>query len=405
MKSLHITIIALLTLLFAACESDLLKTTIGDGTAPELNASESNLVLIRTDSSNLAIKFNWTSPNYLDDTANGNVIGAYVVEIDKTASFASPKSVATGNNLERSFTVYALNKILLDLACETEVENDIYVRVKSIFFNSDTLFSNVLNLKITPYATVIPPAISVPEEVWIWGDALGIPWATPFPQQLQFTKETATSFSITIDLIGGLDYEMITDGTGSNWTPCYRIDPALDPATMVWDGTFVRDGEGSEYGWGSKKFLSPPNDGSYKITLNFQDATFTVVDVSGPPAIEVPEEVWIWGDALGIPWGTPFPAELQFEKIGSTKFSITIFMLADSDYEMITDGTGANWTPCYRIDPALNPSEMTWGGSFVWDGEGSAYSWGSKKFRSPNEEGTYKITIDFQTATYVLAAQ
>jgi hypothetical protein len=252
---------------------------------------------------------------------------------------------------------------------------------------------------------VLPPAIAVPAELWISGDALTTGWNQPFLPEQQFTQETATSFSITIDLLGGKDYEMITDGTGSNWTPCYRIDPVLNPSEMVWGGTFVWDGQGSDYGWASKKFLSPPNDGRYKITIDFQDATFTVVDVSGPPTIEVPNELWIWGDALGIPWGTPFPAQLQFEKTGNTKFAITIFLLADSDYEMVADGTGANWTPCYRIDPALNPSEMVWGGTFVWDGEGSAFSWGSKKFRSPNEEGDYKITIDFQTATYVVAVQ
>ncbi|MBN2805152.1 MAG: SusE domain-containing protein [Prolixibacteraceae bacterium] len=397
------TAIITLMLLFAACESDLMKPTIGEGTPPALSSSANELVLARTDSANVALNLSWTSPGYLENTEAGDVTGNYFVEIDQSEDFSAPKSFATGNNLQRSFTVYALNKIMLDLGYEADLAQNLFIRVKSVFFTTETLYSTTLSVKVTPYTTIIPPAIEVPEQLWISGDALPTGWNQPFLPEQQFSKETSTSFSITIDLLGGKDYEMITDGTGANWTPCYRIDPALDPATMVWGGSFVWDGEGSAYSWGSKKFLSPPNDGTYKITMDFQEATFKVEDVSGPPVIEVPAELWIYGDGLTGGWVTPFPAERQFEKISDTKFSITIFIAASTPYEMITDGTGANWTPCYRIDPALDPAEMIWGGSFVWDGEGSDYIWGSKKFLSPPDDGEYTITLDFQTATFVVA--
>lgn len=405
MKAIKYYLIAAVLLLFSACESDLLKTTIGDGTAPQLTASASNVVLVRTDSAKVALTVNWTDPNYLEDTSNGNVIGTYVVDVSTSETFETVKSYSLVNLFEKSFSVYALNKLMLDLGAEPEVASSLYVQVKSIFFSSDTLVSNVQVISVTPYPTVIPPAIKVPEELWISGDALTTGWNQPFLPEQQFTKETTTSFSITINLLGGKDYEMITDGTGANWTPCYRIDPALDPSTMVWGGTFVWDGEGSAYSWGSKKFLSPPNDGLYKITMDFQNAEFTVEDVTGPPAIDVPAELWIYSDGLNGGWVTPFPAERQFTQISNTKFSISIFIKASSDYEMITDGTGANWTPCYRIDPALDRNEMIWGGSFVWDGEGSDYSWGSKKFLSPPEDGIYKFIMDFQTATFVVSAE
>ncbi|MFA9389955.1 MAG: SusE domain-containing protein [Prolixibacteraceae bacterium] len=405
MKTIHYYLIAAVLILFSACESDLLKTTIGDGTAPQLTASSSELILARADSANTALTVNWTAPGYLDDTSNGDVIGTYVVSVSTSETFATAKSYTLVNLYEKSFSVYALNKIMLDLGAETDVSNPVYIRVKSVYFTEDTLSSNLVNVAVTPYTTVIPPAINVPEELWITGDALPSGWNQPFLTEQQFTKETATTFSITINLLGGKDYEMITDGTGANWTPCYRIDPALDPATMVWGGTFVWDGEGSAYSWSSKKFLSPPNDGLYKITMDFQNAEFTVEDVTGPPAIEVPAELWISGDGLEGGWITPFPAERQFTKLNDTKFSITIFITAGTDYEMITDGAGVNWTPCYRIDPALDRNEMIWGGGFVWDGEGSDYSWGSKKFLSPAEDGIYKISMDFQTATFIVAAE
>jgi hypothetical protein len=405
MKKIYLIIIAVMMLFFSACETDLLKTTIKEGTAPVITASSTQVTLTRADSANNAITLNWTAPGYLSETENGDVVGEYTLEISKDQSFSSITAIAAENNLEQSFSVYKLNKMMLDLDCTPDVANDIYMRVKSIFFYSDTLISNVLKISITPYTTIIPPAIAVPAELYICGDAIPAGWVTPFPADQKFTQESATVFSITIQLKGNSDYELVTDGTGSNWTPCYRINPDDDPVALANGGTFVWDGNGSDYNWGSKKFKTPPSDGMYKLTFDFQNATFTVIDVTGPPVIEVPAELWIWGDGLDGGWVTPFPADRQFTKVGSTKFTITIFIKASTDYELITDGTGDNWTPCYRIDPNLDRNEMIWEGSFIWDGEGSAYSWGSKKFLSPPEDGTYKLTFDFQTATYTVAEE
>jgi hypothetical protein len=528
MRKLHIYILAVLLMFLSACETDLLKTFITEGTAPIATASSSQLVLARADSANTILTLNWTDPKYLDDTSNGNVVGAYFVEIDLNESFSKPTIVEMGNTLELSYSVYKLNKLVIKMGCETDVPSNLFVRVKSVFFSSDTLTSNVLTLTVTPYSTVIPPAIAVPAELFITGDATIGGWNKPLPANQKFTQLTPTTFMITVDLkangtyalitdvagnqwtpcyklhpntdpasvilggsfvqdgegsefnwtaknfvapdkdgtykltfnfqdatftvedVTGVDamdipaelyivgdataagwgdvsaqkftklsasvftinidlkgnsaYALITDPTGVNWTPCYRIDPANDPATMVDGGTFVQDGDGSKYSWSTKNFISPEDDGKYTLTFDFVKGTYTVVEL-GPPAIEVPAELWIWGDGLAGGWVTPFPAERKFTKISDTKFTITIAIAASTDYEMIVDGTGANWTPCYRIDPALDRATMIWGGSFVWDGEGSAYSWGSKKFLSPDWDGTFIITMDFQTATFTVEEQ
>ncbi len=403
MRSIHLYIIIAFLMLFSACENDLLKTTIQDGTAPVASTSASQVVLTKSDSANNALTITWSDPKYLDDTSNGNVVGKYVVEVDKSETFATAASVTLGNVFEQSYTVYKLNKLMLDLGCTPDVANDVFVRVKSIFFSEDTLISNVVKISVTPYTTVIPPAIAVPAELWISGDAIPAGWITPFPADQKFTQETATVFTLTIKLKGNSDYELITDGTGSNWTPCYRIDPALDPTTIVNGGTFVWDGNGSDYGWGSKKFKTPASDGTYKLTFNFQDATFTVVDVTGPPAIAVPSALYITGDATPAAWNAP--ADQQFTQVNSTTFTITIDLKGGGAYALITDPTGSNWTPCYRLNPAVTPAEVVWSGSFVWDGEGSDYAWGSKNLIAPPDDDTYKLTFDFQTATYTVLAQ
>ncbi len=277
MKTFQVYIIALLVVLFSGCESDLVKTTIGEGTAPVLNSNASSMILLKVDSANVALTLDWTDPGYLDDTSLGNIVGDFELEIDKNENFSDPKSIRSSDSLSISFSTYELNKILLDMECEEDVATNIYIRVNSIYFVTDTLRSNVLNLNITPYSVFIPPAIEVPEELWISGEALTTGWNAPFLPEQQFTKVSETVFSITIEFLATQNYEMITDSQGVNWTPCYRIDPALIPADMLYGGTFVWDGEGSAYGWGSKKFLSPPDPGVYTVTMDFQTATFTTV--------------------------------------------------------------------------------------------------------------------------------
>ncbi len=277
MKSIHISVISALVIMLSACESELLKTTIGEGSAPVLNASASEIVLLQVDSANVALTLNWTDPGYLDDTVNGNIIGTFILDIDKEENFPDPRTITRVNIFSESFSVYDLNRILIDLQCEPEVVNNIYTRVRSVYFYTDTLSSNVLNLSLTPYNVAIPPAIAVPDELWISGEALTTGWQQPFLPQQQFTKTGETVFEISIEFLATQNYEMITDGQGLNWTPCYRIDPALNPANMLYSGTFVWDGEGSAYNWGTKKFLSPPDAGVYKVTMDFQTATFTAV--------------------------------------------------------------------------------------------------------------------------------
>lgn len=263
--------------LLSACESDLLKPTIGEGTAPVLNTTALDVVLLKIDSANTALTLDWTDPGYLADTSNGSVFGTYELEIDKSYDFSDPTSFSLVNTFSKSFSVYELNKLLLDMECVPDSIIDIFIRVTSIFFNTDTLASNMLTVSMTPFPTYIPPAIEVPAELWLVGEAVNADWPTPLPVGQQFTKTGETEYSITIDLAASLDYEMITDSEGENWTPCYRIHPDVTPGDMLFEGTFVWDGEGSEFGWATNKFLSPPDAGTYTITMDFQNAAFTTV--------------------------------------------------------------------------------------------------------------------------------
>jgi len=89
MKKIYLIIIAVMMLFFTACETDLLKTTIKEGTAPVLTASSTQVSLTRADSANNAITLTWTAPGYLTETENGDVVGEYILEISKDQAFSS----------------------------------------------------------------------------------------------------------------------------------------------------------------------------------------------------------------------------------------------------------------------------------------------------------------------------
>ncbi len=408
MKAFYLSISALFLLLFNACESDIQKTMVQEGTAPKLASSpveKASIVLTKENDSINVLSLTWTTPDYLSDTKGGNVLGSYTVQIDSTDNFLRPTNIIVGNVLKYGFTGYELNQFLVSMKYDPDKARAVYIRVRSEFFSSDTLISDVFEYLVTPYSTVIPPAIEVPDELYITGDALLTGWVAPFLEEQKFTKTSETVFTLDIDLKGNNSYELISDGNGVNWTPCYRLAPDVEPANYTESGTFVWDGDGSEYNWTTKKFLSPAEDARYRLVFDFQTATYTVTNISGSVAIAVPDELYITGDALPGGWVVPFPSEQKFTKTSETVFTLTISLLGSKAYELVTDVTGENWTPCYRLAPDVDPADYTESGTFVWDGEGSDYNWTTKKFLTPSDDATYTLTFDFQTTTYQVLKQ
>ncbi len=397
-----IVLIVSIILLTSSCESDLPKYQVRQGTAPVLSVSETGIVLTAGDSAETVLSLTWTDPDYFPEGTDVSVVGTYFLEISKDEQFSDFLSVSLGNKLDTSFTCYVLNSKLLSLELEANVSNNVFLRVKSAFFSKDTLSSNICTLAVTPYS-ISETAIAVPGALYITGDAIPAGWITPFPDNQKFTK-SGTTFTLTTDLLGGKEYELITDVNGSNWTPCYRLAPDVNQSDMIWGGSFVWDGEGSDYNWTTQKFKTPDEDATYTLVFDFQDAIFSVVNEDVDPVIAVPDELYITGSAIPTGWSTPFPDEQKFTKTGNV-FALTIDLLGDREYELITDVNGANWTPCYRLAPDADQSAMTWGGSFVWDGEGSDYGWSSQLFLTPSYDGTYQLIFNFQNATFSVRSE
>ena len=416
MKKLNLFIISSLLFLFNSCDTDVDRIQIQDGVAPvvESSSDENTIIpILEEDQANVVYNLDWTHANYLGENTDQSVVSAYQVEISSLVDFSDAVSLhANEIHLAYEFLGSQLNNILVnELGAIEEESIDIYFRIQSTF-DEDVLVSNTISNTFIPYRLVPLPEVYLPvnETIFITGAAVGGPW--PFPAKHKFTKVTETLYTLETYLIGGESYEMVAD---ASWSQAYKIPADVVPADVATAGTFVEDGgmAHDEYGnvverWEGQNFLSPIDDGTYTISLNFQTGTYTV-EPGAKPAIYLPpnEEVYITGDAVGSPW--PFNDDIKLTKESATVYSIVIDLPASTTYEFVTD---QSWSQAYKLPANVVAADVTTAGTFVENG-GKAHDetgneielWEGQNFLSPAEAVSYKLTLDFQSGTYTVEKQ
>ena len=124
-----------------------------------------------------------------------------------------------------------------------------------------------------------PPAVYLPtsDVIYIAGDAVG--WAVD--DKYLLTKVSDTEYTVTAELLGGQTYLFLVDGA---WDQIYQIPGDVTAADVTLEGSFVEDGnkahdaDGNEASiWNGQGFLTPAEDATYTVTLDFQMGTYTVV--------------------------------------------------------------------------------------------------------------------------------
>jgi starch-binding outer membrane protein SusE/F len=266
---------ALALVLFAACKKNEAEITYaGGGTAPVLSASvasSSTLVLSPSDSTNQAITFSWTNPNYTFSNGISSLNVNYTLEIDTVGSnFTNPKlvQITLASSLSTSFTVGNLNNQLFGfLELQTGVPHNIAMRVVS-FLNSGSvpLYSNTLTYTITPYA--IPPAVAPPTTatLWVTGSSTADGWMTAGqPATIagqQMTQVSPLLYTVTMPLIGGQQFLLVLT---NDWNHKYGTSDGSETGS---GGTFALDA--------ANNFTGPASSGTYTITFNFQTGNFTI---------------------------------------------------------------------------------------------------------------------------------
>jgi len=166
-KLLPIIFSALALLLVNGCKKDSVNVTAGDGKPAVLTASASTLLLTSATAADNAVTFSWTKADY-----NYNAAIQYTVQIDKKGNnFASPKAYAIdASAISQQLTVADLNNALVLMGFAPGAAAVMEARLKSeLRTDKDVLYSNVLELTVTPYAVIVDyPSIYVPAAYQGW---------------------------------------------------------------------------------------------------------------------------------------------------------------------------------------------------------------------------------------------
>lgn len=265
---------------FASCKKEETKITLQGGTAPVLSATVGNndtIPLNSADSTNTAVAFSWSNPNYTFSDGISSLNVTYNLQFDSLgANFSSPnmQTVSISPDLETSFTVTALNSLVANgLELAFGQSHTIQVRVVALLTpytsgspNIAPLYSNAFTFVVTPYAP--PPKITPPASgtLFIVGSATAGGWDNPIdqvdPSTQEFTQVSPTEYKITIPLIGGGEYKWI--GVDGSWGQQWSVANA---DTYPNGGPFVSNGNNN---------IAPAASGTYTIDVNFQTGTFTV---------------------------------------------------------------------------------------------------------------------------------
>ncbi len=283
-KHFNKIIVAICVLLvFASCKKNVAEITYsGDATPPVLSAtvaSADSIPLSAADSTNTAITFSWTNPNYAFSNGISSLNVNYSLQIDTVgANFTSPNKVQIGisSDLSKTFTISALNFILFgSMQLQTGVQHNIEVRVESFLNEGSTpLYSNKLNYIVTPYA--IPPQVNPPSTgtLFITGSATPDSWmvggdatsvTTPVNQELTVVPgSNGLIWTITMPMIGGQQFLLVP--AAGDWSNKYATADGTGGTTS--GGTFGYNA--------SNNFTGPASSGTYTVTFNFQTGTYTI---------------------------------------------------------------------------------------------------------------------------------
>jgi starch-binding outer membrane protein SusE/F len=280
-NKLFFPLISFTLLMLCSCEKKIDKIFYEGGNPPSLaasrNGAKDTVVLEPGTEANTAIVFQWTNPDYKFTTGLSSQDVSYTLEMDTLgANFSSSKKYITviSRDLSRTFTVGELNGILgnsMVLQLDPRRFYTLQVRVISSISSTVKLTSNVVSIVTKPFAP--PPKVQPPASgtLWVTGDAFGDPkWPNPVPPpqdvSWMFTKVSNTLYSLIVHMVGGGGYKVIQQQ--GNWDTQFH---ALDNAHRSWSGGDFEQKNSDP------TFPGAPDAGNYKITLDFQLGTYTVV--------------------------------------------------------------------------------------------------------------------------------
>jgi hypothetical protein len=259
-----------LVIILASCKKDEHKIMLESSTEPVLTASSiAPMVLSGANAGKLALRFDWTNPDYRFTTGVSSQDVTYTLQIDTTnADFKNTflQEISIAKDLSKEFTVKELNTVLTKLNLLENIPHNIEFRLRaSLAGGTVPKISNVIKIVITPYLDV---AVPVPPtgQLYITGDAVPSSWTESPPAAQKFTKISNTEYTITMNFVSGKFYKFLS--TLGQWQPQY--------------GGKIATGGDLGYNMGlpgqsdPDAIPTPSSAGSYKVTVNFKTGKYTV---------------------------------------------------------------------------------------------------------------------------------
>jgi hypothetical protein len=399
---------AILLTAFAACKKVVPLPFYGNGIAPVLTSSSTDITPVTSDSNKVAVTFSWTNPKYATDSSTQK----FIIEIDSSGrNFSKEVTMVVTGVLSKTFLAKELNTILLGFGFAYNVSYDVDVRITSSYANNNEQYqSNVLKLKMTPYVTppkVVPPASKT---LYLIGGATAGSWNNPVPVPAQqFTMIDSVTYQGTFYLNGGgaLDFLPVN----GSWSSKYNVIDATAAAGGIFQSS---TGPGMD-------IPGPAKTGMYQITVDFQHGIFTVTPVTIFGLLYVPGDYQSspnWTPATASSLGSPksdgsFDGYVNIPSGGTYQFKFT----NEPDWNGIIYGdTSATGTSgvlgggnnlavpgvgFYHI--VANTTANTWSASkTTWGIVGSfaASNWGA----SPDAVMTYNTQLNAWVGTITTAA-
>jgi hypothetical protein len=337
-----------------------------------------------------AVTFSWDSLTYGVSTPV-----TYTLQLDSlNGTFANPieESVIT-NSYTFSYSDSILNLRALKLNLIAGQQGKLKVRFKSsLAYNQMIAYSNVITLTVTPYSSVVLK-YQMPSALYIQGGAVASNWNYPVPDAQKMVQIDNHRFELLVSLTAGGSYDLITSST--SWgDPAYRAATSSEAAT---GGNFIPCGSTTNPAWGGYDIAAPSASGVYQVIVDFSTGTYTVTQAPG--LLTAPSALYIVGDAT--PWAGAAPdATQKFTQVDSNTFSLKIKLTGSKSYALIT--AASTWTdPAYILPSGSTASSYTSGGEII--ASGASNNWGGVNMQSPATTGTYTITVNFKSGTFIVA--
>jgi hypothetical protein len=306
--------------------------------------------------------------------------------------FSTPiEDLISTNTFQIAFTDSVMNFRALKLNLKPFVPGQIKVRLKAnMAYGNLPAYTTVVPITVTPYDDGL--MYKMPVALYIQGDAVASNGAYPIPESQKMAQIDNHRFALLVSLTGGKTFHF-NESDASASDPIYKAATSSEPLA---GGNFIPSGSQTDPPNGGSDISSPSTTGIYKVIVDFKKGTYSVT--KEPALIPTPANLYIQGDAVASNWGYPVPAAQKFTKVDANSFVLTIPLIGGKKYAFITSETA--WgDPAYK---AATNAEPVMGGNFIAAGSMTVPAWGGSDIIAPAASGTYIITVNFKSGTYVL---